>query len=171
MHKCFLLGGIRTSVGVVVAHIYPPVTGQRLTLLDDPHTFHCIDYFLLGRIRTSLGVSIDPMFFRVSSKSCLLNLLLVRSHQAQLIVVKRLIQGRNNVTRMGIEPTSCDHGRRKTTPLPSRPRCRRFKRCNVSVDFFEILFNEFAACSKPPSRDDHREASYPRTQQHDQSAG
>ena len=33
-----------------------------------------------------------------------LNLLLVRSHQAEIIIVKRLIQGRNNVTRVRVEP-------------------------------------------------------------------
>jgi len=44
-----------------------------------------------------------------------LNLLLVRSHQADIIIVKRLIQGRNNVyMRVGVErfePRSrdCDH--------------------------------------------------------------
>ena len=38
---------------------------------------------------------------------------------------------------------------------------------NVPVDFFEFLSTEFAACSKPPSRDNHRKASYPRAQQHD----
>ena len=31
------------------------------------------------------------------------NLLLVRSHQAEIIIVKRLIQGRNNVTRVQVE--------------------------------------------------------------------
>ena len=41
------------------------------------------------------------------------NLLLVRSHQAEIIIVKRLIQGRNNVTRVRVEPRSCDRGRRK----------------------------------------------------------
>ena len=40
-----------------------------------------------------------------------------------------------------------------------------------AVDFFEFLSTEFAACSKPSSRDNHRKASNPRTQQRDQSAG
>ena len=40
---------------------------------------------------------------------------------------------------------------------------------NVPVDFFEFLSTKFAACSKPPSRDNHRKASYPRTQQRDHS--
>ena len=35
-----------------------------------------------------------------------------------------------------------------------------------SCGFFQIIVTEFAACSKPPSRDDrHREASFPMTQQ------
>jgi len=51
---------------------------------------------LFGRIRTRLGV----VHFRVSS--CFLdflppNFLLVRSHQAKIIIVKHLIQGLNNV--------------------------------------------------------------------------
>ena len=41
---------------------------------------------------------------------------------------------------------------------------------DVSVDFLEFLFTEFAVCLKPPSRDNHRKASHPRTQQCDQSA-
>ena len=54
-----------------------------------------------------------PMFLRISSNSCPLNLLLVRSHQAEIISVKRLIQGRNNVTRVLVEPRSFDQGRLK----------------------------------------------------------
>ena len=63
------------------------------------------------------------MFLWISSNSCPLNLLLVRSHQAEIIIVKRLIQGRNNVTRVRVEPKSCDVV--KTTPLPSQQRSRR----------------------------------------------
>ena len=44
---------------------------------------------------------------------CPLNLLLVRSHQAEIIIVKRLILGRNNVTRVRVEPRPFDQGRRK----------------------------------------------------------
>ena len=68
---------------------------------------------MIGGIRTCLEVSDDPMFLWISSNSCPLNLLLVRSHQAEIIIVKRLIQGRNNVTRMQVEPRSFDQGRRK----------------------------------------------------------
>ena len=36
---------------------------------------------------------------------------------------------------------------------------------------FDFLPRKFAACSKPPSRDNYRKASYPRTQQGDQGTG
>ena len=88
-------------------------TASDANLLDDPHTFHYQVYFVIGGIRTCLGVSDDPMFLWISSNSCPLNLLLVRSHQAEIIIVKRLIQGRNSVTRVRVEPGSFDQGRRK----------------------------------------------------------
>ena len=53
------------------------------------------------------------MFLWISLNSCPLNLLLVRSHQAEIIIVARLIQGRSNVTRVRVEPKSCDQDRRK----------------------------------------------------------
>ena len=53
------------------------------------------------------------MFLWISSNSCPLNLLLVGSHQAELIIIKRLIQGRNNETRVRVEPRPFDQGRRK----------------------------------------------------------
>ena len=68
---------------------------------------------MIGGIRTCLGFSDDPMFLWISSNSCPLNLLLVRSHQAEIIIVKRLIQGRTSVTRVRVEPRSFDQGRRK----------------------------------------------------------
>ena len=40
--------------------------------------------------------------------------------------------------------------------------------CDWRFDFFPL---KFAGCLKPTSRDNHCEASYPRTQQRDQSAG
>ena len=52
------------------------------------------------------------MFPRISSNCSPLSLLLVRNHQAEIIMVKRLIEGRNNVTRVRVEPKSCDQGRR-----------------------------------------------------------
>ena len=86
-------------------------------LLDDPHTFHYNDYFVIRGICTCLGVSDDPMFLWLSSNSCPLNFLLVRSHQAEIINVKHLIQGRNNVTRVRVEPRPFDQGRRKNDAL------------------------------------------------------
>ena len=38
------------------------------------------------------------------------------------------------------------------------------------VDVFDFFPRKFAACSKPPSRDNYRKASYSRTQQRDQGA-
>ena len=89
-------------------------------LLDDQHTSYCIDYFVLGGIRTCVVVSNDPMIPWISSNSCPLNLLLIQSHQAEII-----IQGRNSVTRVRVEPKSFDQGRRKkdaftlSTTLPT----------------------------------------------------
>ena len=53
------------------------------------------------------------MFLWIYSNSFPLNLLLVRSHQAEIIIVKRFTQGRNDVTRVRVEPRSFDRGRRK----------------------------------------------------------
>ena len=49
--------------------------------------------------------------------------------------------------------------------------CTCLRVSNVPVDFFEFLSTEFAACLEPPSRDNHRKASYSRTQERDQDAG
>ena len=79
----------------------------RRELLDNPYTFHCNDNFVRGGIRTCLGVSSsDRMFVWISSNSCPLNLLLVQSHPAKIIIAKLLIQGCNYVTRVGVEPRS-----------------------------------------------------------------
>ena len=56
-----------------------------------------------GRIRTRLGVDHFPSFPVGVLTSSLVNLMLVRSHQAEIIIVKRLIQGRNNVTMVRVE--------------------------------------------------------------------
>ena len=88
-------------------------TASDANLLDYPQTFHFNDYFVIGGIRTRLGVSDNPMFLWICSNSCPLNLMLFRSHQAEIIIVKRLIQGRNNVTRVWVEPRPFDQGRRK----------------------------------------------------------
>ena len=75
-----------------------------------------------GRIRTRLGVDHFPSFPVDVLTSSYVNLLLVRSHQAEIIIVKRLIQGRNNVTRVRVELMIL-RVVVKTTPLPIRPRC------------------------------------------------
>ena len=85
-------------------------TASDANLLDDPHTFHYNDYFVIGGIRTCLEVSDDPMLLWISSNSCPLNLLLVRSHQTEIIIVKRLIQERKNVNRVWVEPRPFDQG-------------------------------------------------------------
>ena len=75
------------------------------------------------------------MFLWISSNSCPLNLLLVQSHQAQIIIVKRLIQGHKNVTKMRVEPRSIVQGRRKNnafTLLATLPRMHE-RRENVNA--------------------------------------
>ena len=42
--------------------------------------------------------------FQLNYSSDFFNLLLARFHQAEIIIVKHLIQGRNNETRLGVEP-------------------------------------------------------------------
>ena len=44
--------------------------------------------------------------FRLIFVSDFFNLLLVRFHPAEIIVVKHLIQGRNNEAWMGVEPST-----------------------------------------------------------------
>ena len=44
--------------------------------------------------------------FRLNFASDFFNLLLVRFHQAEIIVVKHLIQGRNNEAWVGVEPST-----------------------------------------------------------------
>ena len=114
-------------------------TALDANLLDDPHTFHYQDYFVIGGIRTCLEVSDDPMFLWISSNSCPLNLLLVWSHQAEIIIVKCLIQGRNNVTRVRVEPRSFDQGRRKNDA---------FTRSVTSFVGF-VVFVALSTCLKP----------------------
>ena len=91
-----------TKVIVVVAVAYY-LSSSFHRIASDVYTFQCANDFLLGVIRTCLKVSIDPMFLWISN-FCSLNLLLVRSYQAEIMIVKRLIQGRKNVTRMRVDP-------------------------------------------------------------------
>ena len=50
--------------------------------------------------------------FRLNFTSDFFNLLLVRFHQAEIIVVKHLIQGRNNEAWVGDEPSTLRSGSR-----------------------------------------------------------
>ena len=91
-----------------------------------------------------------------------------------------LNKDRNIVAVFHIYPTVTGQRQRRyngslfiaiTARLENPHLLRNFPWSNVPVDFFEFLSTKFAACSKPPSRDNHRKASYPRTQQRDQGAG
>ena len=91
-----------------VLHIYSPVTAQHQTLLigQSAH-FHCDNYFVLGGICTSLRVSSIPIsreflrFLATKFVAC-------SKPRAEIIIVKLPIQGRNNVTRVWVEPTLCN---------------------------------------------------------------
>ena len=79
------------------------------------------------------------MFLWISSNSCPLNLLLAQSHQAEIIIVKRLIQGRNSVTRVRVEPRSFDQGRRQNDALNHLAMLQKFhtrnkRRLKTSVE-------------------------------------
>ena len=65
-------------------------------------------------------------------------------------------------------------------PITRKRRCAVFRTnphplrswpfSKLSCWRFDFFPRKFAACSKPPSRDNYRKASYPRTQQRDQGA-
>ena len=113
-------------VVVVVAQIILLSTDSvRRQILDVPRSFHCNDCLMIGGIRTCLGVSSDPIVLWIFSISRQLNLLLVRSYQAKIIIVKRLIQGRKTWPGCELKPGHAIRNFVKTTPLPSRPRCRQ----------------------------------------------
>ena len=114
---------------VVVVHISPPAIGKRLT--DDPHNFYYSNCFVIGEIGTCLEVFRNLMFLWIFPNFCLLNLLLVRSYQADITIVKRLVQGRINMTRYRRgKPRLCDQGRRNnnaftySATLPTRMKNR-----------------------------------------------
>ena len=88
---------------------------------------------MVGGIRTCLGFFSDPLFLWISSNSCLWNLLLVLHHQAEIIIVKRLIQGRSNVTRVRVEPKSCDQGCRKNDAIFLVKKSRAQQRTIINV--------------------------------------
>ena len=68
---------------------------------------------LCGGIRACLEFSVIQCLCQFLGILVHRTLVLVRSHQAEIIIVKRLIQRRNNVTRVGVEPKSCNQGRCK----------------------------------------------------------
>jgi len=67
-------------------HLYPSVTTYEKATVA----------LYFRRILTRLGVAVIQVFFDYFFDFFTINLLLVQSHQAEIIVVKRLIQGRNN---------------------------------------------------------------------------
>ena len=60
----------------------------------------------IGRIQTRLGVVFASEFSGLSFASDFFNLLLVRFHQAEIIIMKHLIRGRNNEAWIGVEPST-----------------------------------------------------------------
>ena len=83
------------------------------------------------------------MFMWISLISCPLNLLLVRSHLAEIIIEERFIQGLNNVARKRVEPRPFDQ---VVVIIDALSRwaiamitlyLEEFAPANVSVDFFE----------------------------------
>ena len=115
---------------LVVAHIYSPVTKQCKTL-----TYWTIRTLFITTTTLWLEESAPAKEFPMIqcscgffSNSCPLNLLLVQSLQAEIIIVKRLIQGLNNVTMVQVEPRSFDQSHRKnyavtlSAPLPTKWR-------------------------------------------------
>ena len=69
-----------------------------------------------------------------------LNLLLVQSHQAKIITLQHLIQGRNNVARVRVEPRSSNQGC-KTMSLSFRPRCRLFSEVFLLMRYANFLLS------------------------------
>ena len=85
-----------------------------------------------GRISSVLGIDTVFKFSTWSSTFFQINLLLVRSHRAEIIIVERLIQEHNNVTRVRVEPSSCDHGRQENN-LRSRSFFWAIKSNDISL--------------------------------------
>ena len=73
-----------------------------------------------------LKIYCNPMFVWISLNSTPVHLLLDPSHQAKIITVKRLIQGRNNVTRVRDKPRSCDQDCRKNNSFTLSATLARF---------------------------------------------
>ena len=130
---------------VVVGHTSPPVIEKRPT--DDRHNFYYSNCFVIGEVGTCLEVFCDLMFLWIFPNFCLLNLLLVRSYQAGITIVKRLVQGRNNMTRyLRGKPRLCDQGHRNNNAftysavLPTRMKNRNNGEFGLLV-IKKIIFN------------------------------
>ena len=102
---------------VVVQHIiYPLVTGSA----SDANDWMIRTLFIAmttSYLEEFAPAWEFPVILWISSNSCPLNLHLVRSHQAEIIIVKRLNQGRNNVTRFRLNPNHSIRVVVETTPL------------------------------------------------------
>ena len=114
---------LRLVIVVVVLHIYP-FTGQRQTLTLERSGHFSLHWLLRGWKNPHSA----PAY---RSFQCSCGFLRILVHWIcclfKAIIVKRLVQGRSNVTRVRVEARSCDQGRRKNdafSPLPIRPRCR-----------------------------------------------
>ena len=88
------------------------VIGQLLTLTSDSSHFSLL-CFVFGGVRFCLTVSSGPMFLWIPLNFCPMNLLLVRSHQAEINHRIASIQRRNDMARVGVEPRSGVQSRRK----------------------------------------------------------
>ena len=76
------------------------------------------------------------MFLWNSSNFCPLNLLLVRNHQAEIMI----IQGRYEVTRLRVEPRSCDQGRQKKRNLCPLCHAADWDVSFIFRIFFKIIY-------------------------------
>ena len=84
--------------------------------------------------------------FRLNFASDFFNLLLVRFHQAEITVVKRLIQERNNEASVGVEPltmrswSSYLRCSQLTRPLcrQTKVRCRHTDKYNYYLKFTKV---------------------------------
>ena len=91
-------------------------------------------------LRSCLGFEIFRLRFVLTT------LLLARFHQAEKIIVMHLIQGRNNETRLGVEPSTIAIIVAKTTLQTTPLRCRQKSFCEDSVktNSFCIFLNYLA---------------------------
>ena len=64
------------------------------------------DGVYIGEIQTRVGLVFVSEFFRLSYASDCFSLLLVRFHQAVMMIVKHLIRERNNEAWVGVEPST-----------------------------------------------------------------